>query len=128
MDQNWMDKEAVKRLHPRELEAWEEFLKWNRHTVIKILTIHQRYLTRQAPPFISTMFQAMWMTCVVTTCIMAFGKSFGFFPGMIIGCVVAAMTNKAMHSLGALLHDKLEEKLTKQKETESDRDNSSDGR
>jgi len=126
MEQNWMDKEATKRLHPRELEAWEEFLKWNRRTVIKILTIHQHYLARQAPPFISSMFQAMWMTCLVTTVMVAFGSGLGMFPSMIVGCVIAAMTNKAMHGLGALLYDKLNDKLSKPKEKEDDRDSSTD--
>jgi len=122
MDQDWMNKEAQKKLHKRELDSWLEFMKWNRHTVVKVLTIHQQYLARQGPPFITTAFQAMWMSCIVFAVMMAFGPAFGMFIAMTMGCCLAALTNKAMLGLGGLLYDRLEKITEKKKEEIKDGD------
>lgn len=125
-NQSWMDKKAQELLSKEELDTWLDFIKSNQLIVVKILTIHQRWMARQPAPFFNVVIQAMWMSCIVFACIMAFGAMFGSFPAMLIGCALAALTNKGMHDLGAILHDKLEEKLTKQRE-DTDGDSTSSG-
>ena len=125
-NQSWMDQKAQELLTKDELDTWLDFMKSNKLIVVKILTIHQRWMARQAAPFFNVAIQAMWMSCIVFACMMAFGVMFGSFPAMLIGCALAALTNKGMHDLGAILHDKLEKQLTKPKE-EDDGDSPSSG-
>lgn len=119
-------KDAV--LSNEDKAAWDSIVKEHPETIVKVLALHHGQIRRKLlkRSWTMVMFQAFWMSMVMSHAYSAFSPVFGSFAGVVMGAALCLLVDRVMLATGQSIDEFVINKAIQKQEAENGDNNRSD--